>query len=42
MMQTIDLKKALITAQKTCDTIIDKFFEEHLDQKKIWQGKLPY
>ena len=41
-MQTIKIKKALTTAQKTCDTIIDKFFEEHPDQKKIWQGKLSY
>jgi 5-methylthioadenosine/S-adenosylhomocysteine deaminase len=41
-MQTLDMKKALTTAQKTCDAIIDKFFEEHTDQKKIWQNKLPY
>ena len=41
-MRTINVKKALMTAQKTCDAIIDKFFEEHPDQKKIWQNKLPY
>ncbi len=41
-MQTVDLKKALTTAQKTCDTIIDKFFQEHPDQKKHWQNKVPY
>lgn len=41
-MQTIDMKKTLTTAQKTCDAIIDKFFEEHPDQKKIWQNRLPY
>ena len=42
VMQTVEMKKALITAQKTCDVIIDKFFEEHIDQKKIWQNRLPY
>jgi hypothetical protein len=36
------MKKALITAQKTCDAIIDKFFDEHADQKKIWRNRLPY
>ena len=41
-MQTLDLKEALTTAQKTCDTIIDKFFQEHQDQKKHWQNKVPY
>ena len=42
VMQTIDLKSALTTAQRTCDAIIDKFFEEHPDQKTIWQKKIPY
>jgi 5-methylthioadenosine/S-adenosylhomocysteine deaminase len=42
VMQTIEMKKALLTAQKTCDVIIDKFFEEHPDQKKIWQNRRPY
>jgi hypothetical protein len=41
-MQTINMNKALTTAQKTCDAIIDKFFEEHTDQKKIWRDRLPY
>ena len=38
-MTTINMKEALTTAQKTCDAIIDKFFEEHPDQKDIWQRK---
>ena len=41
-MQTINMKTALTSAQKTCDAIIDKFFEEHADQKKIWHNKLHY
>ncbi len=32
----------LASAQSTCDAIIDKFFEEHPDQRQIWQSKLPY
>ncbi len=38
-LTTIDIKDALIKAQKTCDQIIDKFFDEHSDQKKIWEQK---
>ncbi|MCK4582023.1 amidohydrolase family protein, partial [Candidatus Bathyarchaeota archaeon] len=38
-LTTIDIKDALIKAQKTCDQIIDKFFDEHPDQKKIWEQK---
>ena len=38
-LTTIDMKDALLNAQATCDEIIDKFFEEHLDQKQIWQNK---
>jgi 5-methylthioadenosine/S-adenosylhomocysteine deaminase len=38
-LTTIDMKDALHRAQGTCDQIIDKFFEEHPDQKKIWQIK---
>ncbi|MFC1804100.1 amidohydrolase family protein [Thermoproteota archaeon] len=38
-LTTIDRKDALTKAQATCDMIIDKFFTEHPDQKKIWQAK---
>jgi hypothetical protein len=38
-LTTIDLKDSLLTAQKTCNEIIEKFFEEHPDQKKIWEQK---
>jgi 5-methylthioadenosine/S-adenosylhomocysteine deaminase len=36
-LTTIDMKDALTKAQGTCDKIIDKFFDEHPDQKEIWQ-----
>jgi 5-methylthioadenosine/S-adenosylhomocysteine deaminase len=38
-LTTIDMGDALISAQKTCDDIIDRFFDEHPDQKKIWEQK---
>jgi len=38
-LTTINMNEALTMAQKTCDVIIDKFFEEHPDQKEIWQRK---
>jgi hypothetical protein len=38
-LTTIDMKDALLKAQTTCNQIINKFFEEHPDQKKIWQSK---
>jgi cytosine/adenosine deaminase-related metal-dependent hydrolase len=38
-LTTIDLNKALSKAQKTCDEIINKFFAEHPEQKKIWKEK---
>ena len=38
-LTTIDLDKALSEAQKTCNEIIDKFFEEHPEQKRIWEEK---
>ena len=34
---TIDVQETLKMAQLTCDDIITKFFEEHPDQKEIWQ-----
>ncbi|MCW4049441.1 MAG: amidohydrolase family protein [Candidatus Bathyarchaeota archaeon] len=36
-LTTINTHKALLDAQKTCDQIIDKFFDEHPDQKKVWE-----
>jgi len=38
-LKTIDMRDALLKAQGTCDQIIDRFFEEHPDQKKIWEEK---
>ena len=38
-LTTIDMQDALLKAQVTCNQIIDKFFKEHPDQKKIWQSK---
>jgi 5-methylthioadenosine/S-adenosylhomocysteine deaminase len=38
-LTTIDVKGALLSAQTTCDEIIDRFFDEHPEQKKIWERK---
>jgi len=38
-MTTINMKEVLLAAQGTCDEIIDKFFEEHPDQGKLWKAK---
>jgi 5-methylthioadenosine/S-adenosylhomocysteine deaminase len=38
-LTTIDLTNSLLSAQKNCHDIIEKFFEEHPDQKKIWEQK---
>jgi 5-methylthioadenosine/S-adenosylhomocysteine deaminase len=38
-MTTINMKEALLAAQGTCDDIINKFFEEHPDQGKLWKAK---
>ena len=35
----INMRDALLKAQTTCDQIIDRFFQEHPDQRKIWQQK---
>ena len=36
---TIDLDDALLRAQVACDEIIDRFFQEHPDQRKAWEQK---
>jgi 5-methylthioadenosine/S-adenosylhomocysteine deaminase len=41
-LTTIDLEKALTTAQATCDEIIDRFFQEHPDQRLHWKKAVPY
>jgi len=41
-LTTIDMKKALTTAQVTCEEIIDRFFKEHLDQRLHWEKAAPY
>ena len=38
-LTTINMKESLKRAQTTCDDIIDKFFQEHPDQEKIWKAK---
>ena len=38
-LTTINIEEALNQAQGTCNQIIDKFFEEHPDQKEIWEKK---
>lgn len=41
-MVTIDLEDALKKAQITTDEVIDRFFEEHIDQKRYWEQFTPY
>jgi len=38
-LTTIDVKEALLRAQGACDQIINRFFQEHPDQRKIWEQK---
>jgi 5-methylthioadenosine/S-adenosylhomocysteine deaminase len=38
-LTTIDVEEALLRAQGICDQIIDRFFQEHPDQRKIWEQK---
>ena len=39
VLTTVDLSRALLEAQATCDDIIDRFFTEHPDQKRVWAEK---
>jgi 5-methylthioadenosine/S-adenosylhomocysteine deaminase len=39
-LTTINLTTSLLSAQKICNQIIEKFFEEHPNQKKIWEQKI--
>jgi len=41
-LTTIDMGKTLTTAQATCDEIIDRFFQEHPDQRLRWKKAVPY
>ncbi|MCJ7572737.1 amidohydrolase family protein, partial [Candidatus Bathyarchaeota archaeon] len=41
-LTTIDMGKALTLAQATCDEIIDRFFQEHPDQRLRWKKAVPY
>lgn len=36
-LTTIDREKALLTAQKRTDVIIDRFFEDHPNQRENWE-----
>ncbi|HEX9915027.1 MAG TPA: amidohydrolase family protein [Candidatus Bathyarchaeia archaeon] len=38
-LTTIDVEDTLLRAQGTCDQIIDRFFQEHPDQKMVWERK---
>ena len=38
-LTTINMKAALLSAQNTCDEIIDMFFDEHPDQRDAWETK---
>jgi hypothetical protein len=33
------MRGALLEAQATCDQIIDRFFQEHHEQRKMWGQK---
>ncbi len=39
-LTTIDMREALTRAQGTTDGIIDRFFEEHPDQRDEWERKV--
>lgn len=41
-LTNIDMGKALTLAQATCDEIIDRFFQEHPDQRLHWKKAVPY
>jgi 5-methylthioadenosine/S-adenosylhomocysteine deaminase len=41
-LTTINLKEALSKAQNRVERIIDRFFQEHPEQKKHWEKKAPY
>ncbi|MCW4036023.1 MAG: amidohydrolase family protein [Candidatus Bathyarchaeota archaeon] len=36
-LTTIEMREALLTAQKRTDEIIERFFEDHPDQRKNWE-----
>jgi 5-methylthioadenosine/S-adenosylhomocysteine deaminase len=36
-LTTLDIENALTQAQGTCNQIIEKFFDEHPDQRDIWE-----
>lgn len=38
-LTTIDLRKALIAAQMRVDEIINRFFQDHPDQRRSWEEK---
>jgi len=41
-LTTIDMTETLNVAQDRVIYIIDKFFQEHPEQKKAWESKVPY
>ncbi len=41
-LTTIDTEKALLKAQKRTDKIIERFFEDHPEQKKNWETMTRY
>ncbi|MCP4538007.1 MAG: hypothetical protein GY832_12765 [Chloroflexi bacterium] len=41
-LTSIDMKQAVLTAQAKVEEIIERFFQEHPDQRKVWEQKVPY
>jgi len=41
-LTSFDMKEALLTAQGRTDEIIDRFFDDHPDQRKAWRKKVWY
>jgi cytosine/adenosine deaminase-related metal-dependent hydrolase len=41
-LTTIDREKAMLTAQERTDEIIERFFEDHPEQRRNWEKMIPY
>jgi 5-methylthioadenosine/S-adenosylhomocysteine deaminase len=41
-LTTIDREKALLTAQERTDEIIERFFEDHPEQRRTWEKMVPF
>jgi len=38
----MDIRSALTAAQQRVEEIMDRFFQEHPDQRHAWERKAPY